>query len=229
MTHFRSARKGALLATVWKSSIVSSTSAALAIARRCSTCCPLAPCATGERNDGTYGVGGAPDDIDNSDSIEEGLASDDIPDSVGVNRYETWRNQSQTNFGLRSSSIKCFKYLGALKLSWAFSAEMSAHVSPPEIPNLQTGIDGGDPRRIWEGQPQNFESSSHRVGPVGRKLKMRHRASSNKPTHVNIPPQAPDPGHAWRTTSKRSSSEIFPVAYAPASGRSRVSYETGVR
>lgn len=34
-------------------------------------------------------------------------------------------------------------------------------------------------------------------------------------TYVNMPPQAPDPGQAWRTTSNRSSSEIFPVAYAP--------------
>jgi len=35
---------------------------------------------------------------------------------------------------------------------------------------------------------------------------------------VNIPPQAPDPGQALRITSKRSSSEIFPVAYAPTLG-----------
>ena len=32
---------------------------------------------------------------------------------------------------------------------------------------------------------------------------------------VYIPPQAPGPGHAWRTTSNRSSSAIFPTAKAP--------------
>jgi len=32
---------------------------------------------------------------------------------------------------------------------------------------------------------------------------------------VYIPPQAPGPGHAWRTTSNRSSSAILPTVKAP--------------
>src|SRR5712671_4793439 len=37
-------------------------------------------------------------------------------------------------------------------------------------------------------------------------------------TYVYIPPQAPGPGHACRTTSRRCSSVIFPTTNAPLEG-----------
>ena len=76
-----------------------------------------------------------------------------------------------------------------------------------------TRVDGGDPGGVRKGQTQNLKSGSHRVGTARRTLGMDK--ASRKSAYVNIPPQAPDPGQALRITSKRSSSEIFPVAYAP--------------
>lgn len=39
---------------------------------------------TSEKISGAHGIGGAPDNIDYSNSVEEGLSSDDIPTNVGV-------------------------------------------------------------------------------------------------------------------------------------------------
>ena len=71
-----------------------------------------------ERNNGTYGIGGTSDNINDSNGVEEGLASNDIPKGIGYrSRYSMNQRESKTHFGLRSSSIKFFKYLGALKHS----------------------------------------------------------------------------------------------------------------
>ena len=49
---------------------------------------PVSTQRAGYRDDGAYGVGGAPDDIYDGNGIEEGLASDDVPKSPDVHRHE---------------------------------------------------------------------------------------------------------------------------------------------
>jgi len=116
-------------------------------------------------NNGTYSVGGTSDNVNNGNSIEEGLASNDIPEGIDSrSRYST--NQREPNalwldiklhqilqvFGSFETLLSLF--CGPVSLSF------SGKVSQP------TRVDGRDSRRVRKGQTQNFEGSSHRVGSV---------------------------------------------------------------
>ena len=68
-------------------------------------------------SDQGYSISGTSNDINDGNCVEEGLASDNIPKGIIVVEDGLWVNINQTHFGLRSSSIKFFKYFGALKHS----------------------------------------------------------------------------------------------------------------
>jgi hypothetical protein len=73
-----------LSATAWKSSIVSSTSAALAIARRCRTYVLISIRCKDDGRKGTHSVCRTSDNVDDGNGVEEGPASNDIPKAVGI-------------------------------------------------------------------------------------------------------------------------------------------------
>ena len=72
-------------------------------------------------------------------------------------------------------------------------------------------------RGVRQGKAEHLQNRTHRVGPVGRTSSIFSgpRRYERIKTHVYIPPQAPGPGHACRTTSRRCSSVILPTANAP--------------
>ena len=44
----------------------------------------------GERNDGTHGVCGTSDNVNDSNSVEEGLASNDVPEGIAIGQGVLW-------------------------------------------------------------------------------------------------------------------------------------------
>ena len=118
---------------------------------------------TSELNSGTYSVGRTSDNVNDGNSVEEGLASNDIPEGIDSrSRYST--NQHEPNaLWLDIKLHQILQVFGSFETLLSFlcgpvSLSFSGKASQP------TGIDGGDSGRVRKGQTQNFESSSHRIG-----------------------------------------------------------------
>ena len=76
------------------------------------------------------------------------------------------------------------------------------------------------------GRPIPSTSMQHPIVFALSIYEQLHEQASIK-TNVYIPPQAPLPGHEWRTTSKNSSSGIWPVSRAPAARQSSETLQCG--
>lgn len=61
----------------------------------------------------------------------------------------------------------------------------------------------------WRASPLRFDTNWCWL--CIQDISTRSRMQRDLPAPVNIPPQAPEPGQAWRTTSSRSSADILPV------------------
>jgi hypothetical protein len=75
-----------------------------------------------------------------------------------------------------------------------------------------TGIYSRRARRVWERHPKSLDNDEW-----GYDAKQKGWTSKAEliVLAVYMPPQAPGPGHPWRTTSNRSSSAILPTVKAP--------------
>ena len=216
VSYIKSAKKGVLSAIIWKSSIVSSISAARAIANKWST--------WGNMRTWTRRPAKEMSALQHSSSLQEywWLLSH-LRRNYGLKylwKGGLWIQQ----FGSRTRRFSRTLALSPMLVDSSYISRLEYTLAPSLNVWIRTGqkdncadIYQGTTQACWKNRARTCQVPWH-------SLKTVHDAAFVKLTSraelivlaVNIPPQAPAPGQPWRTTSNRSSSLILPTAKAPA-------------
>lgn len=152
-TYIKSARKGVLSATAWKSSMVNSISAARAIARRCRTYRHFSKQKLANEHK-TYSVSRASKNGDNHDGIQERLSSQDISRYIEVSELNNLRAGGLTwASNPMQASASYTSLLGSIPAPFL---QQNWHMQQRRQHIPRTRVHRWRARRVWQRKAQNL-------------------------------------------------------------------------